>query len=135
MNDTSEHVTHEPQPRLDPTQMRRLPWDSPEGKSCFLSTSDDNSVMSRLADAVETAQLVQAHRVLAEADEVLDIPPRKLSVAQARHILARMQEALSDALRVAESRGGRLGTSTHDEEHSTASAPLKVPEARPDPCP
>ncbi|MYZ33980.1 UTRA domain-containing protein [Streptomyces sp. SID4917] len=37
-----------------PAAPRLLPWADPEGKPCYLSTDDNGSVISRLADEIET---------------------------------------------------------------------------------
>ncbi|GAA4555447.1 hypothetical protein ACFYN9_24355 [Streptomyces collinus] len=51
--------------------MRLLPWTGTDGKACYLSTDDPGSLLSRLADDVEAAQLASAETVLAGARAVL----------------------------------------------------------------
>ncbi|MBP8536803.1 hypothetical protein [Streptomyces sp. MK37H] len=86
--------------------LRLLPWSSPEGKPCYLSTDDDNSRLSRKADEVEALQLAMGAQLLAHARAMLD--EDKASSGELRFLTRRLVEALTDALRVAESRGGRL---------------------------
>ncbi|WP_037820000.1 hypothetical protein [Streptomyces sp. NRRL S-146] len=98
------HVT--PPPRL-------LPWPSPEGNPCYLVTDDDGSYLSRLADDLEALQLATGIDVLGHAREVLEDPASPYR--EVRFAGLRLAECLSDALRVAESRGMRLpGPDTED---------------------
>ncbi|MFD5951820.1 hypothetical protein ACFWAZ_38660 [Streptomyces collinus] len=91
------HVT--PPPRL-------LPWPSPEGNPCFLVTDDNGSYLSRLADELEALQLATGTDVLGHARKVLDDPASPY--AEVRFAGLRLAECLTDALRVAESRGMRV---------------------------
>lgn len=45
--------------------LRLLPWTTPEGKPCYLSTDSSASRLSRLADDLEAAQLDSGAQVLA----------------------------------------------------------------------
>ncbi|MFC9679050.1 hypothetical protein [Streptomyces sp. NPDC056948] len=94
-----EHANGTPPPRL-------LPWSSPDGNPCYLVTDDDGSYLSRLADDLEAVQLATGTDVLGLARKVLDDPasPR----TEVRFASLRLAECLTDALRVAESRGLRL---------------------------
>ncbi|RDG36490.1 hypothetical protein [Streptomyces corynorhini] len=94
--------------------LRLLPWSSPEGNPCFLSTDGRGSMMSRLADDVEEAQTGVAAEVLDDAAAIL--AERKADVSDLRRALARVMEALGDMLRVAESRGARLSVSDDDDD-------------------
>lgn len=47
---------------------RLLPWTSPEGKPCYLST-DGRGYLSTLADSMETVQLGMGHELLEYARE------------------------------------------------------------------
>ncbi|MFJ1972791.1 hypothetical protein ACIO93_29405 [Streptomyces sp. NPDC087903] len=86
-------------------EVRLLPWAGPEGKPCFLFTDDQAGPVSRLADATESIQLGMGGQLLAHAHDMLsDIPPSDL-----RFLAERLTESLHDALRIAESRGRRLG--------------------------
>ncbi|MER5937867.1 hypothetical protein ABT121_11150 [Streptomyces sp. NPDC001928] len=60
-----------------------------------------------MADAVERVQLDMANALLEHAADIL--ADRRVTPAQLRFLLARMSEALTDACRIAESRGDRLG--------------------------
>jgi hypothetical protein len=86
--------------------MRLLPWAGADGKPCYLSTDDPGSLLSRLADDVEAAQLASAEQVLAGAKAVLGDP--KAGERAVRFALTRAVESLGDVLRVAvsRSRGG-----------------------------
>ena len=46
-------------------ELRLLPWSSPDGKPCFLSTDDPASHLSRLADEMEEHQLHGANELVA----------------------------------------------------------------------
>ncbi|MDN0194289.1 hypothetical protein [Streptomyces sp. S.PNR 29] len=85
--------------------MRLLPWTGADGKPCYLSTDDPHSLLSRLADDVEEAQLASAEQVLAGAKTVLADP--KAGERAVRFALTRTVESLGDALRIAVSRADR----------------------------
>lgn len=92
-----------------PATLPLLPWTSPEGKPCYLSTDKPDSPLSRLADDVEVEeeQLTCACDVSAAARAV---PADARAGEHAlRFALTRAAESLRDALRVAESRGGAHG--------------------------
>jgi hypothetical protein len=93
-----------------PGKPRLLPWTTPEGKPCYLSTNGGgDSRLSLLADDIEAAQLDSGEQVLAGARSVLADP--KAGERAVRFALTRAAESLEDVLRVAASRGGRiLGT-------------------------
>lgn len=86
--------------------LRRLPWTTGEGKLCFLSTAGPDSFLSRLADELEDVQLDTAAEVLEHSRSLLANPDAP--VTELRFVTARLAECLSDALRVAESRGERM---------------------------
>ncbi|QCD56747.1 hypothetical protein [Streptomyces hawaiiensis] len=86
--------------------MRLLPWAGADGKPCCLSTDHPDSLLSRLADDIEAAQLASAEQVLAGAEAVLrDTEAGERAV---RFALVRALESLGDVLRVAVSRGERI---------------------------
>ncbi|MEU2909714.1 hypothetical protein ACFYM3_11550 [Streptomyces massasporeus] len=87
--------------------MRLLPWTGSDGKPCYLSTDDPDSLISRLADDLEAAQLASAEQVVAGAGAVLNDP--KAGERAVRFALTRAVESLGDVLRVAVSRGGDTG--------------------------
>jgi hypothetical protein len=81
---------------------RLLPFTTDTGKPCLLSTDDDRSFLSRVADSLEEAQLGVAGHVLKEADRVLNNP--LASRSEIEYVGVRLAECLTDTLRVAESR-------------------------------
>ncbi|MEU6755034.1 hypothetical protein [Streptomyces sp. NPDC046685] len=89
-----------------PTTLRLLPWPSSEGKPCYLATDANGGYLSRLADEAEAEQIATGSEVLSHAHEVLRDPlaPR----SEVHYAAIRLAECLTDALRVAESRGLRL---------------------------
>ncbi|MBX9397889.1 hypothetical protein K4749_30950 [Streptomyces sp. TRM72054] len=100
------------------TPLRLLPWTSPESKPCFLVTDREDGYLSRLADRTEAVQLATGADVLACARKVLDDPMSPH--AELRYAGIRLAECLSDALRVAESRGLRLSARVTDIEEEDA---------------
>ncbi|MEU9447149.1 hypothetical protein [Streptomyces sp. NPDC048277] len=97
-----------------PACLRLLPWPTPEGKPCYLVTDNDGGYLSRLADDLEAAQLATGTDVLGRARRVLDNPMSPYT--EIRYAGIRLAECLTDALRVAESRGMRLVVPDRDEE-------------------
>ncbi|MCK8438397.1 hypothetical protein G3I77_36960 [Streptomyces sp. D2-8] len=84
--------------------MRLLPWTGADGKPCYLSSDNPDSLISRLADDLEAAQLASAEQVLAGARAVLGDP--KAGERAVRFALTRAVESLGDVLRIAVSRRG-----------------------------
>ncbi|MFD8233609.1 hypothetical protein ACFV20_17245 [Streptomyces sp. NPDC059696] len=84
--------------------MRLLPWTGADGKPCYLSTDDPGSLLSRLADEVEAAQLASAETVLAGAAAVLHDPDA--GDRALRFALTRAVESLGEVLRIAAGRHG-----------------------------
>ncbi|MEU0165443.1 hypothetical protein ABZ214_08305 [Streptomyces iakyrus] len=108
----SPHTT--PAPRL-------LPWPSPDGNPCYLVTDDNGSYLSRLADDMEAVQLATGTDVLGLARKVLDDPASPYT--EVRFAGLRLAECLSDALRVAESRGMRVpGPDSEERERTSGQA-------------
>ncbi|MFD7458893.1 MULTISPECIES: hypothetical protein [unclassified Streptomyces] len=96
--------------------LRLLPWPSPDGKPCYLSTDDEGGPLSRLADEMEALQLDTAADVLGLARAVLDDPASPYT--EVRYAGLRLAECLTDTLRVAESRGLRVsGPDEKDRPH------------------
>jgi hypothetical protein len=89
---------------LEPARL--LPWPSEGGKPCFLAPGSEGGFLWRLADEMEAVQLTMGTEVLSHARKILSDP--KASTTELRYVGARLSECLSDALRVAESRGARL---------------------------
>ncbi|MYX55896.1 hypothetical protein GTZ89_09225 [Streptomyces sp. SID8382] len=99
------------------TRPRLLPWPDSAGKRCYLVTDDGDSRLSRLADEMEAAQLTVGAELLGHAGEMLRA--HKVSEGELRFLVKCLREALSDALRVAESRGGRLPVCADSEPHES----------------
>ncbi|MFG2912336.1 hypothetical protein ACGF0D_05450 [Kitasatospora sp. NPDC048298] len=86
---------------------RLLPWTTEDGRPCYLST-DGKGYISTLADGIETVQLGMGQELLEYARGILAPGAEAQSAIEYRWLACRLTEALSDALRVAESRGGRI---------------------------
>lgn len=86
--------------------LRLLPWITPEGKPCYLSSDGGDGRLSVLADDVEAAQLDSGEQVLTGSRAVLADP--KAGERAVRFALTRATECLEDVLRIAVSRGGRI---------------------------
>ncbi|MFC8009599.1 hypothetical protein [Streptomyces cinereoruber] len=87
-------------------ELRLLPWTGSDGKPCYLSTDDEGSHLSRLADSAEALQLGRAADLVSHALEFLGDEVAELE--DLLQLAADLTEALKDALRVATSRGHRL---------------------------
>ncbi|MEU0300205.1 hypothetical protein ABZ252_12165 [Streptomyces sp. NPDC006175] len=85
--------------------LRLLPWNSPEGRPCYLCTDDPDSRLSRLADDVEAELIACGRDVLGGAESVL--ADRAAGERAVRFALVRTTESLRDVLRVAECRERR----------------------------
>lgn len=92
---------------------RLLPWSTPEGKPCFLS-SDGAGYLSRVADNIESVQLGMAGELLDHAADMLS--DGKVTIDQLHFLTRRLTEALRDVKRVAESRGARLPAPDDDPD-------------------
>lgn len=82
--------------------VRRLPWNGPEGKPCYL-VGDGTGTVSRLADTVESVQLGMAAGLLEHVDDLA--ADRGATADQLRYAVARLAEALRDVHRIAVARG------------------------------
>ncbi|OPF77888.1 hypothetical protein VT50_0220690 [Streptomyces antioxidans] len=107
--------------------VRLLPWEGMDGKRCYLAS--DGGFLSRFADQVEAVQLGMGAELLAHADGLLS--DHETSARELRFLAVRLTEALADALRIAESRGGRLGVT---EGESPAGGDSDAAERRPETC-
>lgn len=97
--------------------LRLLPWVNQYGAPCWLSTGDPHGRLSRMADEMEADMIASAEFVLEEARALLaeiGTGERELRFAGARLV-----ESLGDTLRIAVSRGGRLGVFAPEEEDRT----------------
>ncbi|MFF2403137.1 MULTISPECIES: hypothetical protein [Streptomyces] len=89
------------------TGPRLLPWTTQDGNPCYLST-DGRGYLSSLADSIEEVQLDMGEGLLEYARKVVAPGAKMLSAVEYRWLACRLTEALTDALRVAESRGDRI---------------------------
>ncbi|WP_308191906.1 hypothetical protein [Kitasatospora humi] len=87
--------------------LRLLPWTAMDGRLCYLSTNGQGYV-SKLADRIEAMQLTMGEELLEYARSVLAPGEWMPSSVEYRWLACRLTEALSDALRVADSRGQRI---------------------------
>ncbi|UZJ30318.1 hypothetical protein [Streptomyces endophytica] len=111
-------MTYDPDnPQLPGSRYRLLPWTTASGHPCYLSTDDSGGFLSRKADAMEAEQMRDGAGVLIDAEEVLDDPTA--GTLTLRVTLKRATVALDDALRIADSRGGRL-PAPDDDDTTTA---------------
>ncbi|WP_328223520.1 hypothetical protein [Streptomyces sp. NBC_00310] len=95
------------------TGLRLLPWTTPDGKPCYLDQDTAHpGVLSLLADSVEASQLGSAEQVLAGSRAVLQDPAA--GERAVRFALTRAAESLEDVLRIAVSRGQRIGEGDPD---------------------
>ncbi|MEU8697895.1 hypothetical protein AB0C61_09440 [Streptomyces sp. NPDC048680] len=92
-----------------PNELRLLPWSSPEGKPCYLSTDGLDGYVSRFADNVEVVQLGTAAELLEIASETLD--DEDADPIELRRLGHALTGALQVVLRVAVSRGHLLAAS------------------------
>jgi hypothetical protein len=93
----------------DGTALRLLPWTTPDGAPCYLSTDDPDSRLSRLADELEADLLDSAEFVLTGARSLL--ADEAAGRRELRFAGVQLAAALADALRIAASRGERLAES------------------------
>ena len=94
---------------------RLLPWTTPDGHPCYLST-DGRGYLATLADGIEEVQLTMGQDLMDHARSVLAPGARALTDVEYRWLACRLTEALSDALRVADSRGQRIPDPTGTAE-------------------
>ncbi|WP_329038295.1 hypothetical protein OHT61_13815 [Streptomyces sp. NBC_00178] len=90
---------------MDESPLRLLPWNSPEGRPCYLSTDHPDSRLSSLADEVEAELLSCGEAVLSGAEAVL--ADAAAGEGAVRFALTWTTESLRDVLRVAHCREGR----------------------------
>ncbi|WP_432107779.1 hypothetical protein [Streptomyces sp. AA1529] len=93
-------------------ELRLLPWTTDSGKPCYLNGNAD-STMAMYADAVEENRLEHGHDALKRAVQVIDTAEGEdTEQTKALKVAA---VALSNCLRVADSRGARLPGYEHAE--------------------
>ncbi|MDJ1137309.1 hypothetical protein [Streptomyces iconiensis] len=83
-------------------ELRLLPWSTESGNPCYLSGAGD-STLALYADELEDAQLADGDRALRRIVEVLDA-----GGGATVEVVKEAVTALSNVLRVADSRGARL---------------------------
>ncbi|MEU7318029.1 hypothetical protein [Streptomyces sp. NPDC007083] len=93
-------------------ELRLLPWTTDSGKPCYLNGNAD-STMAMYADAVEENQLEHGHDALKRAVQVIDTAEGEDT--EQTKALKVSAVALSNCLRVADSRGARLPGYEHAE--------------------
>lgn len=86
-------------------ELRLLPWSTASGNPCYLSSTGD-SMLALFADELEDAQLEDADRALRRIAEILDAS--QMEGAATALAVKEAATALSNVLRVADSRGARL---------------------------
>ncbi|AYV32653.1 hypothetical protein EES41_38465 (plasmid) [Streptomyces sp. ADI95-16] len=89
------------------TGPRLLPRTTQDGNPCYLST-DGRGYLSSLADSIEEVQLDMGEELLKYARGVVVPGAKMLSAVEYRWLACWLTEALTDALRIAESRGDRI---------------------------
>ncbi|MFI0860806.1 hypothetical protein ACH4RA_11120 [Streptomyces smyrnaeus] len=122
-------------------ELRLLPWATETGKPCYLNGTP-GSPLSLYADAVEDAHLINGGRALKRAVQLLDaVAPQdeEAEGGEADSALQALRDtvtALSNALRIADSRGARLVDEDgdapcpqHVEREHEGSGPLLPAEA------
>ncbi|MGP3989143.1 sulfatase [Streptomyces sp. 3N207] len=86
-------------------ELRLLPWTTGSGKPCYLSGTPD-SLLSCYADELEEAQLEEGHRAL---KRILPLLARQTGADdETARATRKAALALSNVIRVADSRGARL---------------------------
>jgi hypothetical protein len=92
--------------QLRSSHLRLLPW-TENDKPAYLSTHNTETYLSRLADTVENQQTEAAAVILGLARPMVE-DTTDLTTDELRWIARRLCESLTDALRVCESRAGRI---------------------------
>ncbi|MBQ0864676.1 hypothetical protein KBZ21_00580 [Streptomyces sp. A73] len=88
-------------------ELRLLPWTTDTGKPCYLN-GDPGSSLSRYADEIEEAQLGDGDQALKRLVSVLGGKPTADADDETTLAAKETAVALSNVLRVADSRGARL---------------------------
>ncbi|GHA10202.1 hypothetical protein ACFOOM_31785 [Streptomyces echinoruber] len=77
---------------------RLLPWVGPDGKPAYVIAEPERpGPVSRLADAVEAAQMDMAETLLGHARQLVG----ELGPGELRYLAAQLTHALTDILRIA----------------------------------
>lgn len=94
-----------------PQEPRLLPWAGQDGKPCYL-IGEGRGPVTDLADGLEELQLSMAVQLLDHSRTALN-RPEPPTPTELLFITNRLTESLSDAVRVADSRGRRLDQALH----------------------
>lgn len=86
---------------------RLLPWCGEDGQPALLVADGTHSRLSRLADSIEATQLDTGREVLKLSRSILRGLERP-TADELFYVTQRLAECLTDALRIADSRGLRL---------------------------
>ncbi|WP_234010414.1 hypothetical protein [Streptomyces sp. SPB074] len=86
---------------------RLLPWNTSDGKPCFLVSEETRSWVARMADGIEEVKLAMSAELLGHAMAVLQ--DRKATDHELRVIGELLTQSLGDIIRVGVSRGMRFG--------------------------
>ncbi|AWK08716.1 hypothetical protein SSP531S_13870 [Streptomyces spongiicola] len=99
-------------------RIRLLPWPGPEGNPAHLVTDGTSTMLSRLADRVEAEQIETAavlrDLALSMVVDHVDPTPQELLF-----ITRRLCEAVTDLLKIAESRAARIPPYDEPDDRST----------------
>mgnify|MGYP003624026511 CR=1 FL=1 len=87
--------------------VRLLPFSGPEGKRAHLITDGSPTMLSLLADNIESQQIQTATVIVSLARPMIK-EEAKLTADELRWICTRLIESLTDVLNIAESRGQRI---------------------------
>ncbi|KOG52804.1 hypothetical protein ADK76_30650 [Streptomyces griseoflavus] len=94
-----------------PDEPRLLPWANQDGKPCYV-IGEGRGLVSDFADELEELQLCTAIEVLDHSRASLS-RAEPLAPTELLFITNRLTESLTDAVRVADSRGRRLNQALH----------------------
>ncbi|MFK0105755.1 hypothetical protein [Streptomyces sp. NPDC091217] len=87
--------------------VRLLPFSGPEGKRAHLITDGSPTLLSLLADNIESQQ-IQTATVIVDLARPMLTEEAKLTADELKWIAQRLIESLTDLLNIAESRGQRI---------------------------
>ncbi|MEV8389999.1 MULTISPECIES: hypothetical protein [unclassified Streptomyces] len=107
--------------------MRLLPWTGEGGKPAYLSTDDEGSYLSQLADNLEAVQLGMAEDLLSHVQKTMT--EERPSATELRSIITHLSQALRDGLRVAHSRGDRLPLPDDEDKELTVETDAVIERA------
>ncbi|MBM9505458.1 hypothetical protein [Actinacidiphila acididurans] len=101
--------------------MRRLPWTTENGTPCYLNSGDSSSsFLSNLADGIESVQLGMGGELIDYVQGMLAAGEHAES--EWRYVVTALCRALQEVIRVAESRGERLGPAGESDTEAARAA-------------